>query len=256
VRRQASIREGWSLRFQSFAILLSESSVRKKNELADRSILASQDIPLSLRGNVRCWGLAPTPHTLDNWPQALSEALKPLREQAGIRSATVYADMNADHSQHYTVKEAAELLGITPEAVRARLFRGTLQRETGDDGTVYVVLRTQPNDDQSHDQSTTQGLMLERLDSQLEDMREQVAFLRLELDHRTEEIRRRDTIIAQLTQRIPELPAPEEHHGGSSDEPGARETATERESRGDDDAPPLRQGPTKPRSLWRRIFGV
>jgi|SRR5215204_609652 len=165
--------------------------------------------------------------------------------------------MNADHSKRYTVREAAELLNITPEAVRARLFRGTLQRETGDDGTVYVVLRTQPNADQSHDQSTTQVLMLERLDSQLEDMREQVAFLRRELDHRTDEIRRRDTIIAQLTQRIPELPAPEEHHASSSDETGAPETATEREGGGDDDdAPPLRQWPTKPRSLWRRMFGV
>src|SRR5215204_3676508 len=152
--------------------------------------------------------------------------------------------MNADHSKRYTVREAAELLNITPEAVRARLFRGTLQRETGDGGTVYVVLRTQPNSDQSHDQSTTQVLM-------------QVAFLRRELDHRTDEIRRRDTIIAQLTQRIPELPAPEEHHASSSDETGAPETATEREGGGDDDdAPPLRQWPTKPRSLWRRMFGV
>jgi hypothetical protein len=43
-------------------------------------------------------------------------------------------------SQRVTVKQAAELLAVTPEAVRVRLFRGTLEREEGDDGTVYVRL--------------------------------------------------------------------------------------------------------------------
>src|SRR4051812_34402520 len=43
-----------------------------------------------------------------------------------------------------TVKDAATVLDISPEAVRARLKRGTLQRETGEDGTVYVRLDADP----------------------------------------------------------------------------------------------------------------
>jgi hypothetical protein len=39
-----------------------------------------------------------------------------------------------------TVKEATDLLGISPEAVRARIKRGTLYKEKGSDGTVYVWL--------------------------------------------------------------------------------------------------------------------
>ena len=53
------------------------------------------------------------------------------------------------------------------------------------------------------DQSGDQSLIAEHLDSQLADMRKQDEYLRRELEHRTQEIRRRDTIIAQLTQRIP-----------------------------------------------------
>src|SRR5829696_8080042 len=53
-----------------------------------------------------------------------------------------------------TVQEAAEALGITVEAVRARIKRGKLRREKGEGGTVYVWLdaaQTQPDKDQTSD---------------------------------------------------------------------------------------------------------
>src|SRR5215212_7721935 len=67
-----------------------------------------------------------------------------------------------------TVQEAAEALGITVEAVRARIKRGKLRREKGEDGTVYVWLeaaqtqsdpvqtsdRTSPDTDQAGDQTS------------------------------------------------------------------------------------------------------
>ncbi len=127
------------------------------------------------------------------------------------------------------------MLGISPEAVRARMHRGTLPKEKGDDGTVYVRLdddRTRPNGDGADDQTADQTPIVEIL-------REQVAYLREQLDRereaRTEERRRQDTIIMQLTQanaslaaRVPELGAPqygpdgrvtthEEDGGGAAD---------------------------------------
>ena len=47
-----------------------------------------------------------------------------------------------------TVAEAALLLGLSEDAVRSRLKRGTLRRETGADGTVLVVLGDTDTTDQ------------------------------------------------------------------------------------------------------------
>ena len=131
---------------------------------------------------------------------------------------------NVDQSSinhRFTVPEAAEVLGISPEAVRARIHRGTLRKEKGADGTVYVRLdadQSQSNGNGADDQTPDQTTMEEAL-------REQVAYLREQLDRereaRTEERRRQDTIIAQLTQanaalasRIPELESPSAPRNG------------------------------------------
>jgi len=99
-------------------------------------------------------------------------------------------------------------------------------------------------------------LIVERLDSQLEDMREQVAFLRHELDQRTEEIRRRDTIIAQLAQRIPELPAGEPSSPPSeATAGGGPETPSDASQVRGKGTPPEAETPAEPRPWWRRMFG-
>ena len=57
-------------------------------------------------------------------------------------------DQSIDQSSSHlrvTVQEAAKLLGISPEAVRARIQRGTLPKDKDPDGTVYVRL----NDNQA-----------------------------------------------------------------------------------------------------------
>src|SRR4028118_2088563 len=63
--------------------------------------------------------------------------------------------------QRVTVADAALLLGLSEDAVRSRLRRGTLRRETGRDGTVFVVLGTdrpasyqRPTDDRLTNQQT------------------------------------------------------------------------------------------------------
>jgi hypothetical protein len=177
-----------------------------------------------------------------------------------------------------TVQEAAAALGITVEAVRGRMHRGKYGREKAEDGRVYVVLtpdqlmngreRSEPpeanvsNDsvdstggrspNQSphvHDQSVENGPLVEELHDHL-------AFLRAELEARNEEIRRReeehreearrkDTIIAQLTQRIPELPSV-----SSLETRDAPETASEETNSGDE-----AHKPGERRSWLHRFFG-
>src|SRR5215216_7103273 len=140
-------------------------------------------------------------------------------------------------TQRVTVAEAARLLGTSAEAVRMRVKRGSL-RSTKIKNTVYVLLspeQTRPNQkqtrgggeaanqtsDQARDQTDDRTVLLESLRSQVEFLQEELK--RREEVH-VEENRRKDTIIAQLTQRIPELEPPKE----ATQEPReSRETASE-----------------------------
>ncbi len=149
------------------------------------------------------------------------------------------------------VQEAAHLLGISPEAVRSRIYRGTLDKETGTDGTVYVRLHADElthDDEQTAHQTQPNTELVGELRARVEDLREQLAE---ELEAR----RRADTIIAQLARAneeqartIRELEAPSEP---PSDERGSPETAAEGQS------PPRTPGAHEgtQRSWWRRMFG-
>lgn len=156
-------------------------------------------------------------------------------------------DRAADRTR-VTVSEAAQLLGLSAEAVRSRVQRGTLE-STKSGGKVYVLLDAdqtsvnrptatgrRPNDestDASPDSSTAR-----LLDSQ----QEQINWLRREVE-------RKDTIIMSLTQRIPELEAPPAPRGGPE---------TVSESAGNGAVPPEPQEPLqRPErsSWWRRFFG-
>jgi hypothetical protein len=85
-------------------------------------------------------------------------------------------------------------------------------------------------------------------------LRSQVEFLQEELKRReevhVEENRRKDTIIAQLTQRIPELEPPTE----TPQEPREGQGTASEEFHGTH-APPAPEQPVERPSWWRRFFG-
>ena len=104
------------------------------------------------------------------------------------------------------VGEAARELGISTDAVRKRIARGSLRSER-EDGSVRVWL-----DDGGTEAGREAQVDREAL---VEDLREQVHYLRSILNEEREARRRADTIIAQLTQantalaaKVPELEAP------------------------------------------------
>jgi hypothetical protein len=94
-----------------------------------------------------------------------------------------------------TVAEAAEVLGISAEAVRGRIRRGTLPVER-EGGTVYVLLSDQGGDRTIADQSPA---ITDRTDLLIVELQDRVR----SLEEANRENRR---IIAALTQWIPELP--------------------------------------------------
>jgi excisionase family DNA binding protein len=137
-----------------------------------------------------------------------------------------------------TVSEAAEVLGISAEAVRMRIRRGTMRSERHE-GTVYVVLdtnRTQRVADATHD----------RTEELIDALRDQVRDLRNQLEAERQGHAEARRIIAALVQRVPELEAPREPR----EQP---ETAAEGE--GAARVPGEAQEATEPRSWWRRVFG-
>ena len=146
-------------------------------------------------------------------------------------------------SQRLTVQEAAEVLGVTVDAVRGRIKRGTLTSIKGEAGTVYVLLEEGVDGDQSpgesqlsNDEQHDQSQLVERMASEIE-------FLRGELQ-------RKDAILLSMTEGLKSLEAPTEPQEApvsSSEEPDKETTP-----------PPEQQTPSeqRKRSWWRGFFGL
>jgi hypothetical protein len=164
-------------------------------------------------------------------------------------------------NQRVTVADASLLLGISEDAVRSRLRRGTLRRDTGTDGTVFVVLGTdrpttnkrltddrpgdQPSTDQVTDNKNPAGDPYR--DELLDVLRNDVFHLRDQLDRERDASAELRRIVAGLVQRVPELEATP----GTRDAP---ETASQRPAKAE-----VAQEPEKPSErrswLYRFFFG-
>jgi hypothetical protein len=132
-----------------------------------------------------------------------------------------------------------------------------LVKDKGDDGTVYVLLDSDqtspggthesPGGDQTSARTADWAATEGRTNELIEELRAQNEHLRSELSIRNEELRRKDTIIMTMAQRIPELEAPrepQESHETASEEPHSTH------------APPEPQEPSQRRSWWRAFFGM
>jgi hypothetical protein len=147
------------------------------------------------------------------------------------------------------LREAAELLDTSTEAVRKRAARGSL-RSDRQNGRVLVWV----------DEGRTEGGREAQVDREalLESKDETISILREQLRLRAEEIQRRDVIISQLTQanaalaaRVPELEAAESHKEAAE----AAEAVEEEPERAE--ARPATGGAQErlQRPWWRRILG-
>src|SRR5829696_2912790 len=109
--------------------------------------------------------------------------------------------LDADQTR-FTVAQAAQLLGLSAEAVRSRIQRGTLA-SVKESGTVYVLL----DSEQAHPDEHPNDRPDERLSADqtpfIESLQEQIDWLRREVE-------RKDTLLMTLMQRVPELEAPRE----------------------------------------------
>jgi hypothetical protein len=150
----------------------------------------------------------------------------------------------------FTVAEAGRRLGVKEQAVRKRIQRGTLVHDKDEDGRVYVYLDPRDQADGTGNGNDTD----KEIDTLVQSLQDQIEYLRAELQRRgethAEEARRKDTIIAQLAQRIPQLP-----QASSPESRGDPEAAPDSTDRGEEVSPEP-QEPTQRRSwLYRFFFG-
>src|SRR5215211_1926757 len=146
--------------------------------------------------------------------------------------------------ERQTIAEAAKKLEVTQEAIRARIRRGTIEHDKDESGKTYVYLTEDEAHNQQKDNTVVNGVVNDYITS----LKSEIESLKADREVWQEEAKRKDTIIAQMTQtlqttinRIPELEAPLEPAEG----PVSHLTE---ESGGV--VPPEREN----RSWWRRIF--
>ncbi len=152
-----------------------------------------------------------------------------------------------------TVPEAARALGISPEAVRNRLSRGTLD-SIKENGTVYVLLEADmarstadtPNDRPRSTDGISGGTPAAHAAALVAAKDETINLLRSQLEAEREANRENRRIIAGLVQRVPELEAPRNGHETAAEASGGVE---------DRDGEGGPQNGSQRRSWWRRFFG-
>ena len=126
-----------------------------------------------------------------------------------------------------SVAEAASRLGVTPDAVRQRIRRGTIEYEKTDDGRYYVYLTPQDNR-----RIGVQNALVDRL-------MDENAFLRRELE-------RKDAILLNMTEAMKSLETPRDER---------ESPVTASEVQGDSEGRQGYSGQEKRSPWWRRWFG-
>jgi hypothetical protein len=157
-------------------------------------------------------------------------------------------DQSQTGRQRLTVAEASAVLGVTVEAVRGRIKRGTLDHERTDKG-VFVFLeadqttdRPRPDTDQTADRSRSDS------DALISAKDETIATLRDQLEAERQAHAEARRIIAGLVERIPALEPPAD---SAPDAPGSPERG---EAGGAGGGVPEEPEMATSRPWWRRLF--
>jgi hypothetical protein len=174
--------------------------------------------------------------------------------------------------ERLSVGEAAQVLGVTRDAIHKRISRGSIQHEKGEDGRFYVYVDTSTEGLDSSAYTSIDKSKVESLERLTANQEDRISFLERELERRGDEAERLHQIVAGLTRttaelstRLPELEAPASPQPRDAPESAGEEPerAEPRSSTGGPQAGyerprdtaefPMRGSLTRP--WWRRMFG-
>jgi hypothetical protein len=137
-----------------------------------------------------------------------------------------------------TQREAAERLGVTVEAIRKRVARGTLRSDKGEDGRRYVYLDTDPD----------AGGPQPEPDTLTSELRDRLRYVEGQLEAERQAHAEARRIIAGLVERIPAIEAPQEASEAS-------ETVEEKPERAEPHSTTVESQEGTQRPWWRRVLG-
>jgi excisionase family DNA binding protein len=109
-----------------------------------------------------------------------------------------------DLDRALTVAQAADALGVSQDAVRKRIRRGTIQSERDESGRVYVYVPASETVHKTGQDTSQPQPEPTALTSEIESLREQVQWLR-------GEVQRKDAILLSMTEAMKALPPPREN---------------------------------------------
>jgi hypothetical protein len=133
-----------------------------------------------------------------------------------------------------TVAQAAAALGVSQDAVRKRIARGTIPHDRDESGRVYVYLTPSETVHKTGKDTVRDAASKTVQDAYVRSLEDQISFLRRELE-------RKDAILLNLTERIPQLEAPQEPARAPEGlEPRSATGSTQEATQ---------------RPWWRRVFG-
>jgi excisionase family DNA binding protein len=154
-----------------------------------------------------------------------------------------------------TVAEAALRLGVSQDAIYKRIKRGTIPWDKEEDGKTVVYIeevdgstddiKTSVDESTDHRKSSTDTSSSSSTDSStdilVDELRDRVRFLE-------EELRRKDTILMSLVQRVPELE--------SSERPLRDDLSPPAPPSGSSPiSPETQEGSQRKNSWWQRLLG-
>jgi hypothetical protein len=155
-----------------------------------------------------------------------------------------WSTVGEDVVQRLSVAEAAKVLGVSEQAIYARVKRDTIQHELGENGGITIILP----DEEATNHKASQPVDQLFVNGYITSLKSEIESLKQDREVWQEEARRKDTIIAQMNQtmgalinRMPELEA-------SPDATESPTTAGNGENKGS--VSPDAEN----RSWWRRIF--
>lgn len=146
------------------------------------------------------------------------------------------------------LREGAQLLGVSKDAVRQRIRRGTIRSEKGEDGRVYVYVDASPDAVHGQDQAT-HGDSSAGTDLVVDELRDRIRYLERQVEEERNARYRADELLARLMDRVPQLEPPSEPPGeptAATVEPGRVGPQTE--------VVDPQEGAQR-RSWWRSVFG-
>jgi hypothetical protein len=145
--------------------------------------------------------------------------------------------------QRVTVAQAAEILGVTVEAVRGRIKRGTLEHERHS-GTVYVLLDADQSTNRSRpDADQTAGRLQSDSGALISEMHSRIQFLE-------DELQRKDAILLNMTEAMKALSPPSQETPSEEREPPVSPGPSDAPTEASTDA---QEGVRRP--WWRRLLG-